>query len=68
MINEYGAYGGNKNWQEKPKYSEKTQDYDSLSTINPTRSDLKPGPLRWKTGDRLPELWRSQHEVQMQYC
>jgi hypothetical protein len=36
----------NENWQEKPKYSEKTCPRATLSTTNPTRPDLGSNPGR----------------------
>jgi hypothetical protein len=41
----------NENWQGKQKYPEKTCPSATLSTTNPTRHGLEPGPPRWEAGD-----------------
>jgi hypothetical protein len=55
MIDEYGAFWWNENWQGKPKYLEKTCPSAILSTTIPTRPDLgsNSGPPQWEASDCL---------------
>jgi hypothetical protein len=41
----------NKDWQGKPKYSDKTCPSATLSTTNPTLFELEPGPPQLEVGD-----------------
>jgi hypothetical protein len=49
----FGSNWWNENWQEKPKYSEKTYPSATLSTIKSHMTDLVsiPGSQRWEASD-----------------
>jgi hypothetical protein len=49
----FGAIGGMKIWQGKPKYSEKTYTNATLSATKSHMTDpvSNPGPQRWEASD-----------------
>jgi hypothetical protein len=55
MINEddFLSRWWNENWQEKPKYSEKTYPIATLPTTKSHMTDpvTNPGPQRWEASD-----------------